>query len=517
MLTFKEFIERERNREILFKDASRLSEVLESVRRLNEISVSSSAMRELEERNRKLQSFLNDSSYSHLKNAVEQIADSSSALRAAASTANQYNSIFDSIIPISTIYSSELAKLRANVENTDIQSLINSSALFEAKRVQDDILKFDPDIYRLPITTLERALESNDSDAFEQAEREVEQIEFTERIRINTSDIPLKEKNPVDGESIDVLIVTGLPLELRLFCDVFNVEYRYFSDRYVAEYYFGSVESDNLRYSVALAVGEGMGNFHASQVTNAAIVDLKPKLVISAGIGYTLNPCKLQLCDLHITDSIVYWGLTSKEYENQGRKVRAIPVRVKSNHICQEASKYVQGIRNGKTPFSQWVEDSRENQPEISKEKIDKVLSEIDEVVKCGIPKSVFNERPQVEVGKTMVSDDAVIASIKEIRKRSDFDAGNENHISGEMEAAGIAMALANSRSSIEFIAIRGISDFGFGKEALEKSSREFRTIAATRVATFIRGFLQSDPSLPKPASQNAASLGKRLATDDSA
>ena len=68
-----------------------------------------------------------------------------------------------------------------------------------------------------------------------------------------------------------------------------------------------------------------------------------------------------------------------------------------------------------------------------------------------------------------MVSDDAVIASIDEIKKRSLFDAGNENHISGEMEAAGVAMAIDNRRAIIEFIAIRGISDFGFGKEAFRK------------------------------------------------
>jgi nucleoside phosphorylase len=515
MLTFRELLEQERTRANLFKNASQFSEVLEAARRLNTISAPISAMMELEERNRKLIDAINEPLYANLKSAVDQINASSAAQQAATAIEDSYKSILDSISPISTIYSSELAKLRAHLESSDLQSLISSSALSEAKKIQDEIARFDPDIRRFPITTLERALESNDKDAFEQAEIEVENIEFIERTRMSTLDIPLREKIAEDDKPIDIFIVTGVPFELRVFCGVFDVKYRYFSDQYVVEYYFGSVESGNRHYSVALAFGEDMGNFHASQVTTAAIVDLQPKLVISAGIGYTLNPCKLQLCDIHITDSIVYWGLTSKEYESQGRKVRAIPVRVKSNHMCQEVRKYVDGIRKGKTPFLQWVEDSREKRPGISSEKIDKVLIEIHASIKCGIPDCIFNERPQVEVGKTMVSDDAVIASIIEIKKRSAFDAGNENHISGEMEAAGVAMALANSRRPIEFIAIRGISDFGFGKEALENLAAEFRLIAATRVATFIRGFLQSEPSLPKIASQNTASLGKALTTDN--
>ena len=178
------------------------------------------------------------------------------------------------------------------------------------------------------------------------------------------------DKNPTHGDHIDVLIVTGLPLELRIFCDVFNVDSRWFSEKFVTEYYFGKVSSNNKNYSIALAFGEDMGNFYASQVTNAAVEDLNPIIVISAGIGYTLNPNKLQFCDLHITDSVVYWGLTSKEYEDSGRKVRAIPVRVKSNHLFQETRKYVEGLRNGKTPFAQWVENSRYDQPIVSDSKV---------------------------------------------------------------------------------------------------------------------------------------------------
>ena len=155
-------------------------------------------------------------------------------------------------------------------------------------------------------------------------------------------------------------------------------------------------------------------------------------------------------------------------------------------------------LRCGKTPFAQWLENSRYSQPAVNEDKVKDVLKEIDKAVKCGIPKKIFNERPKVQVGKTMVSDDAVIASIDEIKKRSHFDAGNENHISGEMEAAGVAMSLASRRSLIEFIAIRGISDFGFGKEALEGSSNDFRLIAAIRAATFIRSLLESDLSLTK-------------------
>ncbi len=542
-LTFKDFLEKERNREDILKNSSRIDEVLESARRINDISLANSALKEMVERNNKLYSIIDDSSYASLKKAIERTVVDTSAFDSIAKSidtsvfdsmvksidtsafdsmvksidtsafepaAKLYKSLFSSISPISKIYSAELKKLKTSVEEIGLDNFVNSKAFIEAKKLQSELIRFEPDIGILPITTLENSIESEDLDAFEKATREVNSIEIAEQIRVSNSDIPLLNTNPNQDSPIDILIVTGLPLELRIFCDVFNVDSRWFSDKFVTEYYFGTVVSNNKNYSIALAFGEDMGNFYASQVTNAAIEDLNPKMVISAGIGYTLNPNKLQLCDLHITDSIVYWGLTSKEYEDSGRKVRAIPVRVKSNHLLQETRKFVEGLRNGKTPFSQWVENSRCDQPVVSNSKIEEVLKEIDKAVKCNIPKSFFNERPQIEVGKTMVSDDAVIASIDEIKKRSHFDAGNENHISGEMEAAGVAMALANRKSPIEFIAIRGISDFGFGKEALEGSSNDFRLIAATRAATFIRSLLESDLSLPKSDTWEARVLGTK-------
>ena len=530
-LTFKDYLEKERNRENILKDSSRLDEVLESAIRINDISLSNSALKEMVERNNKLYSIVDDSSFANLKKAIERTVIDMSAFDSIAKSidtsafdsmvksidtsafepvAKSYKSLFSSISPISKIYSSELQKLKTSVEEIGLDNFVNSEAFNEAKDLQNELVRFEPDIGILPITTLENSIDSEDLDAFEKATREVNSIEIAEQIRVSNSNIPLLDTNPTKNSPIDILIVTGLPLELRIFCDVFNVDSRWFSDKFVTEYYFGTVVSDNKNYSIALAFGEDMGNFYASQVTNAAIEDLNPKIVISAGIGYTLNPNKLQLCDLHVTDSVVYWGLTSKEYEDSGRKVRAIPVRVKSNHLFQETRKYVEGLRNGKTPFAQWVENSRCDQPVVSSSKVDEVLKEIDKAVKCNIPTSIFNERPQIEVGKTMVSDDAVIASIDEIKKRSHFDVGNENHISGEMEAAGVAMALANRKTLIEFIAIRGISDFGFGKEALEGSSKDFRLIAATRAATFIRSLLESDLSLTTSDMGEARVLGTK-------
>jgi len=519
-MTFTDFLEREREREDILSSSSKLDEVLKSARKINNISLSSSVLREIEERNSKFKTIINDSSFVNLKNAIGAIKVDTSAFESLSKSIDNslsdsisisYNSLFNTISPISKIYSSELDKIRINIDKLGFDKIINSDGFIKAKNIQNELIKFEPSINIRPITVLERSLESDDPDAFEKATKEVKKIEITEQIRVSNSDIPLSTENPFKNKSIDILIVTGLPLELRIFCDVFNVETRWFSDKFVSEYYFGGIESNTRNYTVALAFGEDMGNFYASQVTNAAIEDLNPKVVISAGIGYTLNPNRLQLCDLHITNLLVYWGLTSKEYEDAGRKVRAIPVSVKSNHLLQEVKKYVEGLQNGRTPFAQWVENSRCDQPTVLASKVDEVIKEIDNAIECGIPKHIFNERPKVEVGKTMVSDDAVIASIDEIKKRSHFDVGNENHISGEMEAAGVAMALANRRAHIEFIAIRGISDFGFGKEALESASKEFRLIAATRAATFIRSLLESDLNLPKTDCGVSRELGTKI------
>jgi|AntAceMinimDraft_9_1070365.scaffolds.fasta_scaffold04124_1 nucleoside phosphorylase len=531
-LTFIDYLEKERKREDILKSSSRLEEVLESARKINDISLSNSALKEIVERNNKLNSIIHDSSYANLREAINRIKVDRSAFDTIAKSINtsvlksvynsidtsalkslskSYKSILNSVSPISKIYASELQNLRSSIENIGLKNIVSSESFIKAKELQNELIRFDPNIGILPITTLEKSIESEDPDPFDKATKEINSIEIVEQLKVSNSDTLLLESNPARDSSIDILIITGLPLELRIFCDVFNVDSRWFSDKFVTEYYFGSVISDTKKYTIALAFGEDMGNFYASQVTNAAIEDLNPKLVISAGIGYTLNPSKLQLCDLHITDSIVYWGLISKEYEHSGRKVRAIPVRVKSNHLFQETRKYVEGLRNGKTPFAQWVEDSRCAQPSVNESKVKEVLKEIDKAVNCEIPVNIFNERPKVEVGKTMVSDDAVIASIDEIKKRSLFDAGNENHISGDMEAAGVAMALDNRRSLIEFIAIRGISDFGFGKEALECSSNDFRRIAATRAATFIRSLFESDPTLTKTDTGAVRELGAQI------
>ncbi len=532
-LTFKEFLEKEKNREDILRGASRLDEVLESARRINDISLSSRALEELNDRSNKLKSIIDDSSFSAIREAAERIkVDTSSIDRiaksidtsslelakhshdksAVSSFTESYKSLINSITPVSKLYASELQKLRASIEAANIKNILTSESFNKAKELQNELIRLEPNIGIQPITTLEKSIESDNPDPFEKAMKDVNTIELLERLKVSNADAKQLEENPFKGSSVDILIVTGLPLELRIFCDVFSVDSRWHSDKFVSEYYFGVVRSDCTKYTVALVFGQDMGNFYASQATNAGIEDLNPKIVISAGIGYTLNPSSLQLCDLHVTDSIVYWGLTSKEYEDSGRKVRAIPVQVKSNHLYQEIRKYVEGLRSGKTSYAQWRESARYDRPTVNLEKVNGVLKEINKAVKCGVPNTIYNELPKVEVGKTMVSDDAVIASIDQIRKRSLFDAGNENHISGEMEAAGVAMSIYNRRSMIEFIAIRGISDFGFGKEALESSSNDFRLIAAVRAASFIKGFFESDPTLAKNASGILPKLGEAIA-----
>ncbi len=601
-LTLNDYLEKERNREEIIGSSAKLVDVLDGANKVNDIDLSNSALKEIEDRNRKLISIIEDPYFNNLRVAIERTnfdtpiflsttktldtsslttatkAFDTSALTTAAKALDisafttaakafdtsalttaakafdtsvfttltkafdtsalttaakafdtsvfttaakaldassfasviknidisclspatkSYVSSVTSLSPISKIYLSELQRIERKTDNLNRQDIIKSPIFAEAKSIQDELIKIEPRIGVLPITTLEKAIESNDPEAFEKAKQEIISIERAEQVQVSVSNIPLLEINPFQNRPIDILIITGLPIELRIFCEVLQVKNRWFSEKYTAEYYFASVRADNKEFSIALTFGEDMGNFYSSQITNAAIEDLNPKAVISAGIGYTLNPNKLQLCDLHITNSIVYWGMTSKEYGKAGRKERAIYTRVKSNHLFDEVRKYKDGLRGGKTPFVEWKKKlAKCVQPKVSEDKVRKVLEEINCVIKCGVPTHIFNEQPNVELGKTMVSDDVVIASIDEIKKRSIFDSGNENHLSGEMEAAGVAMSLANRKSSIEFLAIRGISDFGFGKEELEDYSNEFRIIAATRAATFIKSFLESNPTL---------------------
>lgn len=592
-LSFNEIIKKERNRFEILERSSSLSEVLKSAIKANDLSLSTSTLKEFEDRGVKLQRINDSSSFVNLKKAMKQIdsentvtasiarsinlstsaaiaksintsafasivrsmnlstsnsiAESMNSSTSAAlaksikttsafasiadsmntsvfasiaksmntakfqSEAKLYEPFFNSITPISKIYSSELVKLESDIARLGLKNIVHSEAFIKAKSIEAELIRFEPSVSILPITTLEKSIQSEDPEPFLKARQEIKIIESIEQIQVTKADIPLQTDNPAKDKRIDILIITGLPLELNIFCDVFNVQSRWQSEKFNAQYYFGSVKSKNKVYSVALCCGIGMGNFNAALITNAAVEDLNPKIVISAGIGYTLNPCKLQLCDLHITNMIVHWGLTSKEYEGSGRKVRTSPVQVKSSHLFQEVRDYEAGLKKGSTSFAQWKKNSKCSEPKYSKPKVNKVLKEINFAVKCGKPKSIFNESPNIEIGSTMVSDDAVIASLEEITKRSLVHAGNEAQISGEMEAAGIALALAIRKAPIEFIAIRGISDFGFGKEALETSSGEFRLIAATRAATFIESLIKSDLTLPKSDSGVTCELGTKL------
>ena len=251
-LTFKEYLEKERNRGDILKSSSRLDEVLESARRINDISLSNSALKELTERNNKINTIINDSSFTALREAVERIKVDTSGFDniansidtpAIESFSDSYKSLINSVSPISKIYNSELQKLKASVENVNFKSILNSESFIRAKELQKELIRFEPDIGIQPITTLEKSIESEDPNPFEKAEKEVSNIELVEQLKVSSSDTKLLDKNPFKECAIDILIITGLPLEFRIFCDVFNVDSRWHSDKFVTEYYFGSVFS----------------------------------------------------------------------------------------------------------------------------------------------------------------------------------------------------------------------------------------------------------------------------------
>ena len=205
-LTFKDYLEKERNREDILKSSSRLDEVLESARRINDISLSNSALNEISQRNNKLNSIIDNSAYSSIQKAIDSsfFKSTDSMIDASAfksisesidtsllqSVSTKYKSIFNSISPISEIYSSELQKLRSSFETIGLKSFINSDEFIEAKNLQSELIKFEPDIGILPITTIEKSIKSEDPDIFEKATKEIHSIEIVEQIRVSNSDIP---------------------------------------------------------------------------------------------------------------------------------------------------------------------------------------------------------------------------------------------------------------------------------------------------------------------------------------
>lgn len=318
--------------------------------------------------------------------------------------------------------------------------------------------------------------------AIRHAKQEVSKIIESERSEIYLADVKCLKTNPFQENSVDFLIVTGLAYELAMFKDVFKPYGRWESSDYNCEYYFADIDSETRSYSIALVSGRDMGNIYSSQATFAGVADLDPAVVISAGIGYTLNPAKLKLGDIHVTNQVIHWSWTAKEHGVQGRKTRPRIMPVGVDNILRQIVDYIKGVKLGQVSYRDWVEETKKRQPKVAREKVNEVLQKIDKSLKCGIPGDYYSYRCNVESGNIVVSDDSVIASVKAIKARSLF----ENFMSGEMEAAGVASAINVHKSHREFVAIRGICDFGYGKEALEQSSDAFRRIAAMRVASFI-------------------------------
>ena len=186
LLTFKEFLKQERNRENILKGASGLDEVLESATVIKDISLSNSALREIEERDKKLESMLDDFSFSNLKKAIGQIKIDTSAIevkvkpittdtsakigsgfksvKASAKIGSGFKpvkasakigsgiktveasvdrsafestakSLFNTISPISKIYSSELEKIKSTIDISVPTNIINSEAFIDRKSV----------------------------------------------------------------------------------------------------------------------------------------------------------------------------------------------------------------------------------------------------------------------------------------------------------------------------------------------------------------------------------------------
>lgn len=251
-------------------------------------------------------------------------------------------------------------------------------------------------------------------------------------------------------DSIDLLIVTALPEELRALSMVFDLKSpTYIGDKSNAYYItqLTSVDGTTI-YSVAALCLNGMGNTNAGIVASTALRDLNPRYVFMFGLAGGIKE-EINLGDVIVADKIFYHALGKSYPARQETRLELLKIdavllqRFHSYCICRQDETAYQ-VKVG--PFA---------------------------------------------VGEQVISNPKAVEDLRKIHPKM---------LGIEMESYGVGFAVSRAGTPTSFMAIRGVSDF-----ADPDKNDDYRATALENAAETLIGFIKSgllpknNYSKPKP------------------
>lgn len=242
--------------------------------------------------------------------------------------------------------------------------------------------------------------------------------------------------------SVDILIVTALPEELRALSMVFDLKSPTYIDGKSNAYYMTQLTSvdGTTIYSVAALCLNGMGNTNAGIVASTALRDLNPLYVFMFGLAGGIKE-EINLGDVIVADKIFYHAL-GKYYPDR-QEIRPEPLKTDAVLLQRFHS------------YCIYRQDETEYQ------------------VKVG----------PFAVGEQVISSAGAVEDLRKIHPKM---------LGIEMESYGVGLAVFQAGTPTTFMAIRGVSDFAdLGK------NDDYRATALGNAAETLIGFIKSG-LLPK-------------------
>ncbi|HEX8699221.1 MAG TPA: hypothetical protein VF815_10325 [Myxococcaceae bacterium] len=265
---------------------------------------------------------------------------------------------------------------------------------------------------------------------------------------------------------VDVLLLTALPVELAKTRLALGLSPEAAPSKLGAtgtNYWSTSVEARGASrsYGVALSCIGAAGNADAAAAAAELIARFRPRLVVMIGIAAGIRG-KCRLGEVILSERVIAYEPASEERENEAQRVHPRPETYRLAHsIHQDLVAY---LSSG---------------PALAKR-----LSATLQSIEPNLPREAG-----ADLSEGLSARLATIASgeklLRDPSKLSGLRASLHGKIEvGEMEAAGIASAC--HRAGVDFLIIRGISDFGDG----QKDDR-FHQLASTGAAIVAVDFIQ--------------------------
>lgn len=265
----------------------------------------------------------------------------------------------------------------------------------------------------------------------------------------------------------DILIIAPLEEEIDEFKGVFSCNDRAHR-KGNSKLFFSEVNGKK----VTILQPNNMGQTDATAAAANIIESAKPSFVFVSGIAAGFDKDPQRLGDILIPESILQYDRIRKVQdvinENTGKSTTETKTSSKQYPVSDELFKSLEDFVKHSESYKDWInENTIENE-------------------NC----SDFSTIPKAFLGETMASADEVQSSEKRIKELSKT---NRKIIGQDMESAGVIVASTYSDYNPKVITVRGISDWGAGKESLEsETSGEVRAQTARRTASFIKKYLES-------------------------